>query len=105
MNSVTQALCDFIGIPLVADITNEHNIALVEQWRDGTVVPDVDQLETIVFTWFMLQEITAHRCEDTARAWFTKDNESLFGRTPADAVKEGDLYDVQVAARKEIMGK
>lgn len=95
--SITKKLCEFLGEPLVAYITNTDH-RTVEDWHDGRNVPDSDQLETIVFSWYLLQDITEATCENTAKAWFTKENESLFGRTPADAIRDNKRYDTQVAA-------
>lgn len=95
--TITEKLCDFLGEPLVAYITQADHRA-VEDWHDGRAVPTIDQLETIVYTWSILQHIETFTCDNTAKAWFTKDNESLFGRSPAEAIREGNLRDAQLAA-------
>lgn len=96
---VTGFLAERLGHKLTAYLAGGNDPKAVTGWAQGTrhPRPDVDRRLRAAYQVFVL--LASGDSEDTVRSWFIGMNPQLDDRAPIDALRDGDLRDVLVAAQ------
>lgn len=102
MNAVSK-LVNRVGESIVAYITGATDRSLVTKWVDGTATPDIDQLEAIVFTNLVFEQIATVSSGETARAFLIDQMDD--GTSPIAAIREGRTNSVQAHKRRFLDGE
>ena len=93
---VVEYLEDTIGRALTAHVAGVH-VKTVDRWRRGEA-PRTDSERRIRFTYQVLRLLVSEDSPHTVRAWLIGLNPQLGDIAPADAIREGKLQDVMIAA-------
>ena len=74
-----------------------HHVKTVDRWRRGES-PRTDAERRLRFTYQVLRLLVSEDSPHTVRAWLIGLNPQLGDIAPADAISEGKLQDVMIAA-------
>lgn len=93
---VVAYLEDTIGRGLTAHVAGVH-AKTVDRWRRGET-PRTDAERRLRLTYQVLRLLVSEDSPHTVRAWLIGLNPQLGDVAPADAIREGKLQDVMIAA-------
>lgn len=93
---VVAYLEDTIGRGLTAHVAGVH-VKTVDRWRRGET-PRTDAERRLRLTYQVLRLLVSEDSPHTVRAWLIGLNPQLGDVAPADAIREGKLQDVMIAA-------
>lgn len=93
---VVAYLDDTIGRALTAHIAGVH-VRTVDRWRRGEA-PRTEAERRVRFAYQVLRLLVSEDSPHTARAWLIGLNPQLGDVPPADAIRDGRLQDVMIAA-------
>ncbi len=93
---VVAYLEDTIGRGLTAHVAAVH-VKTVDRWRKGEA-PRTDAERRLRLTYQVLRLLVSEDSPHTVRAWLIGLNPQLGDVAPADAIREGKLQDVMIAA-------
>lgn len=93
---VVEYLQDTIGRALTAHVAGAH-AKTVDRWRRGET-PRTEAERRLRFTYQVLRLLMSEDSPHTVRAWLIGLNPQLGDVAPADAIREGKLQDVMIAA-------
>lgn len=106
MKNVIGKLIDKIGINLVAYIASEPATKIVKSWAEGTVTPNIDQMELLVVTNMIVDEFAERESEDLARTFLmgtmTLGDEHM---APAKALRLGHTNEVMAHKNRVLNGE
>jgi hypothetical protein len=88
------ALCDLLGVTLVAYLGHVRETRAVRQWAHGTRTPnnsaDVERLRIAYRAARLISDTDNHTI---AQTWFQGLNPLLHDKTPAALLRDGDITD------------
>lgn len=96
--TTTQNLITQLGCGVVAFLTDAPE-NVVKEWKDGSASPNIDQLETIVFTWSLRERLLEHYADhiETVGMHSSWANNWIIGQS--DRIRAGDFNKVSQALR------
>lgn len=95
---LVEALTDKLGSRLVAFMASRDTSTLSRWRRPGARLPD-DSARALRLVYEVFRLLEAEESDHTIRAWFIGMNPQLDDTSPAEAVHDGQLKEVLVAAR------
>lgn len=104
ISDVARFLQETLGQKLVAYMTNVSDAKTVGKWAKGENVPRAEVQNQLRAAFQVFHLLQSEENPHTVRAWFVGMNPQLDDESPADAIREGKLKDVVVAARAYLAG-
>lgn len=107
MKNVIGRLIDAIGIRLTTYIANETDAKKVKEWAEGSLTPNIDQMEILVVTNMIVVEFTARESESLAVTFLTGSMYDDLNRriSPAQALRDGRTNEVMAHMRRVLNGE
>lgn len=104
IDEIAGFLQETLGQSLVAHMTAQASPKTVGRWARGERQPRSDAEKKLRVAFQVFQLLTSRESAHTARAWFIGLNPQLGDEAPAEAIREGRLKEVWVAAKSYIAG-
>ena len=106
MSNVVSQLIDSIGIRLTTYIANESDARKVKSWAEGSVVPDIDQIEILVVTKMIMEEFSSRESEELGRTFLTGNMDvGTENIAPAEALRRGLINEVMAHKNRVLNGE
>ena len=107
MSNVIGKLIDKIGLRITCYIANEKDAKKVKSWADGTVVPDIDQMEILVVTNMIVDEFEARESAELAVTFLTGTmyEDEFHAVAPAEALRQGRINEVMAHKNRVLNGE
>lgn len=103
LQAMVNSLQDSLGVRLLAYIAGVSDPKAVTLWAKGQRSPRRESEERIRLTYQVFQLLLVESAH-TVRGWFVGLNPQLDDQSPAEAIREGRLRDVLVAAKSYVAG-
>lgn len=103
LQAMVNSLQDSLGARLLAYIAGVSDPKAVALWARGERSPRRESEERIRLTYQVFQLLLVESAH-TVRGWFVGLNPQLDDQSPAEAIREGRLRDVLVAAKAYVAG-
>lgn len=104
LSHIAGFLREMLGASLVAYITGVTDTGTVSRWVNGSRNPRHEHEQRLRTTFQVFQLLQGEESSHTVRAWFIGLNPQLGEVSPAEALHEGRLADVLVAAKAYAAG-
>ena len=107
MSNVVSKLIDTIGLRLTCYIANEKDAKKVKSWADGSIAPDIDQMEILVVTNMIVEEFEARESVELARTFLTGTmyEDEYHAVAPAEALRQGRVNEVMAHKNRVLNGE
>lgn len=103
LQAMVNSLQDSLGARLLAYVAGVSDPKAVSLWAKGLRSPRRESEERIRLTYQVFQLLLVESAH-TVRGWFVGLNPQLDDQSPAEAIREGRLRDVLVAAKSYVAG-
>ena len=103
LTDLVRTLVEALGRSLVAVLAGGVDPKTVKRWLEGQK-PRSEAEARLRLAFQVFQLLLSRESEHTVRAWFIGLNPQLNDVSPAEAIREGNLRDVLVAAKSFTLG-